>query len=57
MALYRVVWIIDIDAKNPIEAAAQARKYQLDLHSTATVFTVRERDKPDAPAIEIDLIP
>jgi hypothetical protein len=37
---YRVIWMIDIDAKSPHEAAAEALKIQRDPQSTATSFDV-----------------
>lgn len=40
MTEYRVTWTIDIDADTPRDAARQARTFQLDPTSTATVFQV-----------------
>lgn len=43
MPAYRVIWEIDIDADSPLEAAKQARKYQLDPESTSTIFDITDR--------------
>jgi hypothetical protein len=37
---YRVVWEIELSATDPVDAARQARRVQLDPNSRATVFTV-----------------
>jgi len=39
---YRVVWAIDIEARDPVVAAATALKFQRDPESRATVFYVSE---------------
>lgn len=40
MTTYRVAWLIDIDADDPVEAAQKAFAIQRDKESTATVFIV-----------------
>jgi flavin-binding protein dodecin len=40
--LYRVIWIIDLDAESPEEAAKEALEIQREPGSTATVFEVTE---------------
>jgi len=40
MPEYRVTWEIDISADSPLEAARQARLYQVKPDTTAVVFTV-----------------
>jgi hypothetical protein len=52
MKEYTVMWEIDVSASDPYEAAALARKMQLDPNSTATVFNVSE----DAPSVEVDVL-
>lgn len=37
---YRVVWEIELSATDPVDAARQARHFQLDPNCRATVFTV-----------------
>jgi hypothetical protein len=37
---YRVVWEIELSATDPVDAARQARRVQLDPNCRATVFTV-----------------
>jgi len=37
---YRVTWEIDVDAKNPLDAAKQAWKLMRGRNSTANCFTV-----------------
>jgi len=44
MALYRVRWEIDMDAKTAREAAKQALATQRDIRSIATIFDVRQGD-------------
>ena len=41
---YRVAWFIDIEAASPQEAAAEARRIQLNPDSIATVFDVQAGD-------------
>jgi hypothetical protein len=43
---YRVIWIIDTEAENPIDAAKRARDSQLEQLSdnSATCFVVRDTD-------------
>lgn len=42
MERYRVTWVIDIEAKTPEEAAAQALAIQRNPESWATVFEVED---------------
>jgi len=37
---YRVIWEIELSATDPVDAARQARRVQLDPNCRATVFTV-----------------
>jgi hypothetical protein len=53
MTEYLVQWKIDIDATDPVEAAKEARKIQLDTGSIATVFEVT--DKKAGKTLEVDL--
>ncbi len=53
MTEYLVQWKIDIDTTDPVEAAKEARKIQLDTESIATVFEVT--DKRANKTFEIDL--
>ena len=39
---YKVTWLIDVEAKNPSEAARKALKIQRDPGSIATVFEVKK---------------
>ena len=41
---YRVAWFIDLEAASPQEAAANARRIQLNPESIATVFEVQNRN-------------
>lgn len=51
--MYRVTWIIDIDADTPREAALRALEIQRDPNSIAQVFEVSE---PDSDPWTIDLL-
>jgi hypothetical protein len=53
MTEFLVQWKIDIDTTDPVEAAKEARKIQLDTESIATVFEVT--DKKANKTFEIDL--
>ncbi len=53
MMEFLVQWKIDLDATDPVEAAKEARKIQLDTESIATVFEVT--DKKANKTFEIDL--
>jgi hypothetical protein len=46
MKEYRVSWEIDLMARNPREAAVQAREIHLSVDSIANVFDVREIQGP-----------
>lgn len=51
---YRVIWMIDIEAESPQEAAAEALKIQRDPDSTATSFDVMI--PPQYPDIEAKIV-
>lgn len=53
MPEYRVTWVIDLDADNPVEAVKLARKMQLLPDTTATIFEVE--DTTTGETQEIDL--
>ncbi len=53
MTEFLVQWKIDIDTTDPVEAAKEARKIQMDTESIATVFEVT--DKKANKTFEIDL--
>ena len=56
--VYRVIWMIDVEAKSPQDAAAEALKIQRDPESVATTFDIFVPPKfPDVEAklITIDL--
>jgi hypothetical protein len=52
---YVVAWTIDVEADDPWAAANEARKIQLDPESTATIFTVRERNAKHPVDIDIEV--
>ncbi len=57
---YRVVWEIDVQANNAIEAALAAQLVQLDAESMANVFKVYDNSSGDVGVVapgfeEIDL--
>ena len=54
MAEYLVEWKIDIDAKNPLDAAKQARLIHLDPASTATVFQVTDTKTDEKVDVDLD---
>lgn len=54
MTEYLVQWKIDIDTTDPVEAAKEARRIQLDTESIAIVFEVT--DKGANKTFEIDLL-
>lgn len=45
MPLYRISWVIDLDAETPLEAAQLALEVQRDPNSIATVFVVEDRSQ------------
>lgn len=51
---YRVIWMIDVDAKSPQDAALEALKIQRDPESTATSFDVFI--PPTYPDVEAKLV-
>jgi len=51
--LYRVIWEVDIDADNPVEATKMAHDIQLDPESSAQYFTLIDED---GGKYEVDLI-
>jgi len=53
MTEFLVEWKIDIDTTDPVEAAKEARRIQLDTESIATVFEVT--DKKTGKTFEVDL--
>jgi len=54
--LYRVSWVIDIEAESAFEAARRAKLIQLDLQSIANVFDVIEHEGAGTPEIvDLDL--
>lgn len=53
MPEYLITWKINISAENPLEAAKEARKTQLDKGSLATIFEVSELAiKDKSPSIK-----
>lgn len=54
MSDYRVIWKIDIEAKNPTEAAKKALEIMLDPTSIATFFDVV--DSRAIKSFEVDLL-
>ena len=54
---YKVTWTIEIEAESATEAAAEARRIQLDPESAATHFVVCRIDGPptDGPPIFVNL--
>ena len=50
---YEVIWVIDIEADNPKEAAKEALIIQRDKGSDAIYFTVEEQSTGEK--IDIDL--
>lgn len=55
MKEYRVIWMIDILAETPDDAALKAYMIQQDADSIATVFNVREKDNPGAIMHKVDV--
>ncbi|MDQ0847778.1 hypothetical protein [Streptomyces sp. V1I6] len=53
MPEYHVIWEIDLDAADPVEAARKALTIQRNPTSWATVFTVHD----DAQTVTVDLDP
>ena len=54
MNTYLVRWLIDIDADNPQEAAAQALICQRDIESTAVVFEVIDHKTKATTLIDLN---
>ena len=51
---YRVIWMVDIEAKSPQEAAAEALKIQRDPESSATSFDIMV--PPKYPEVEAKIV-
>lgn len=51
--MYRVKWIIDIEADSPLGAAIKALATQRDLESTATFFRVEAHDDSEKRNVEL----
>lgn len=51
--MYKVKWVIDIDADSPVEAARKALAVQRDPESTATIFDVADQE---GNAQQVDLM-
>lgn len=51
--MYKVEWLIDIDADTPEEAVAKARECQLDPESTATSFQVTDCETGECTTIDL----
>jgi hypothetical protein len=54
MPTYKVTWVIDIDAKNPRQAATQALEIQRDVFSSAVVFEV-ENSKGKKVVVDLEV--
>jgi len=57
MQSYLVQWKINIDANDPIEAAKEARKIQLDSGSTSTVFQVTDEITGKEETVDLEELP
>lgn len=51
---YRVMWVIDVEAEDHVQAAMKAQEAQRDPDTLATVFVVQDRE---GRAAQIDLDP
>lgn len=49
---YRVVWEIDVSARNPLEAAEMARTYQ-NPSTLALVFTAHNQDTKESHDVDL----
>ena len=54
---YQVLWIIDIEAETPFEAAIEAKKIQSDPDAWANVFHVKENGSAVETIIAKGLLP
>ena len=56
MSEYRVIWVIEVEAETPMEAALEARSYMPaeGAGSEATFFEVQEVTS-DEPAVMVDI--
>lgn len=50
---YNVVWEIQLEAKNPLDAATEALGIMLDSESCATQFYVQEDGKKDVVSVDL----
>jgi hypothetical protein len=53
MKKYFIIWEIDIEAENAVEACRQALDIQRDKESMATVFSVFEEDSTDMTYVDL----
>lgn len=53
MSMYRVIWEIDIDADDPVQAAKIAEEIQRDPQSIANVYAVYDR-KGDLHMVDLE---
>ena len=51
---YLISWFVDVDDDSPYEAARQALGMQRDPESTATIFTVRDKQSGESVCIDAD---
>lgn len=56
MTLYRVVWVIDLEADSKLEAAQAALDIHRDPKSSATVFDVAEIEEETGDSLPSDRI-
>ena len=54
MKTYIVIWEMEIEAENKLEAAELAREIQKDPESVATVFTVQDTEDKSVETLDSD---
>lgn len=51
---YEVTWVIQVDAKNPREAAKAAKEIQQDPFTTATNYQVRNEETGEKTVVDLE---
>jgi len=56
MRTFRVEWVIELEAHTALGAALEAREYQRDPDTLATIFDVTDIDSGEEEGETIDLL-
>ena len=54
MAEFKVVWEIQLDAENPLDAAKKAQEWQKDYENEATQFYVQKDGEKEVFSVDLN---